>query len=483
VVGLGDTCRVLLTLTGGNGSVSTRDRATGLKKPPKRRRYRTQGRSRTYHALFAFGKDDKGQEAIQPVDTVIGNSILSAFVNRPLYPATLLNTSMREDPAVATWLKAHQVFDATCKPGKEDVCCDLNTLECGVSAHDVNAAFSQPIPASETVPVNRLRGGAQAAVSNAEPYDCSLNNISEVVPDHFIGTEQHKDGDHEFDTRAVGSCTYTGSSSCRVLSTVQMGTSDKEFGTVSGFCHEFGTNSANGAASGASATSTGVAGVAIETCIACFCSAPTIGIKGVSVSFPTGTIFQHSTTFQMGCTQVSPIIIDPTGHGYHLTSAQNGVIFDMKGDGHPVQTAWTASNSGDGFLALDRNGNGVIDSGKELFGDFTDQPPSNAPNGFLALAVFDKPENGGNGDGMIDARDKVWPSLRLWIDENHDGISQPGELHKLDDLGIHSLDLKYTLSERKDEFGNVFRYKGKINPEGQDDGVQRVIWDVFLIEE
>ena len=180
------------------------------------------------------------------------------------------------------------------------------------------------------------------------------------------------------------------------------------------------------------------------------------------------------------CTaDTSPIIIDTDGSGFHLTSAANGVQFDFYGDGNPIQVAWTAAGSTNGWLALDRNGNGVIDSAKELFGNITDQPPSSNPNGFLALAVFDLPENGGNGDGIIDSQDAVWPKLLVWIDSNHDGISQPAELHPLDAVGIHSISLKYTESLRVDAYGNEFRYRGTLNPV-KPDTVNRVIYDVIL---
>lgn len=80
----------------------------------------------------------------------------------------------------------------------------------------------------------------------------------------------------------------------------------------------------------------------------------------------------------------SPVLVDTLKTGFRLTSAINGVVFDIRGDGHPVRIAWTASESGNAFLALDRNHNGIIDNGKELFGNVTTQPPSSAPNGFLA---------------------------------------------------------------------------------------------------
>jgi hypothetical protein len=172
----------------------------------------------------------------------------------------------------------------------------------------------------------------------------------------------------------------------------------------------------------------------------------------------------------------SPIIVDLTGDGFFLTSAANGVKFDIANTGIPLQIAWTA-NANSAFLVLDRNGNGVINSGAELFGNFTPQPVSAHPNGFLALAQYDS-----NGDGVIDAKDPIYSQLRLWVDINHDGISQPGELHTLQEMGVYSISLDYSLSQRTDEFGNVFRYKAKINQglNGEPD-VGKKAYDVFFV--
>ena len=131
-------------------------------------------------------------------------------------------------------------------------------------------------------------------------------------------------------------------------------------------------------------------------------------------------------------------------------------------------------------MALDRNQNGVIDNGAELFGDFTAQPPASNKNGFLALAEFDKEANGGNQDGIVDNRDSIFSRLRLWQDVNHNGVADNGELHPLNELNVLAFELDFKESKRVDEAGNEFRYRGKVR-DAKQASVARWAWDVFLV--
>jgi hypothetical protein len=161
-----------------------------------------------------------------------------------------------------------------------------------------------------------------------------------------------------------------------------------------------------------------------------------------------------------------PIVLDLGSNGWDFTSAAEGVSFDIDADGHSDPIAWTAAGAADGFLIWDRNGNGSVDDGRELFGDATPQAESATPNGFAALAAFDLAQFGGNGDGVISSLDGIFAALQVWVDADHDGVSSAGELSSLASHGVVSIDLDVKESRRKDRHGNELRYRARVQRDG-----------------
>ncbi len=176
----------------------------------------------------------------------------------------------------------------------------------------------------------------------------------------------------------------------------------------------------------------------------------------------------------------SPIILNVRGGPIRLTGPE--VWFDLLNRGTPQLTGWTRQDSGTAFLVLDRDGSGGIESGAELFGDHTVLPDGiSPPNGYLGLSWYDRLENGGNADGKIDAADAVFGSLRLWFDDNHDGVSQSFELKGLEAERIVSLSLSYVDDRRVDQYGNSFRFRGSAlveRPRGKTESIRT--YDVYF---
>lgn len=167
-----------------------------------------------------------------------------------------------------------------------------------------------------------------------------------------------------------------------------------------------------------------------------------------------------------------PIIVDLGEQSYRLTSVTDGVMFDVRNDGHATRTAWTRIGVDNAFLALDRNGNGRIDSGAELFGNFTPlRSGAIAGNGYEVLGELDD-----NHDGVVDRNDPAWTALLFWTDRNHDGMSTADELRHVSDSGITALETDRTLVGRKDQWGNEFRYMSHLRLQHG----RHSYYDVFL---
>ncbi|MFZ2090346.1 MAG: type I secretion C-terminal target domain-containing protein, partial [Pseudolabrys sp.] len=134
-------------------------------------------------------------------------------------------------------------------------------------------------------------------------------------------------------------------------------------------------------------------------------------------------------------TASDPIVLDLGAPGISFASANNGVSFDINGDGIKDQVAWTSSN--DGILAYDVNGSGTIENGTEIF--TPNFAGGNYASGLAALASLDS-----NADGVINSADTNFGKLLVWQDNNHNGIADPGEVTSLADHGITAINLDAT---------------------------------------
>ncbi len=181
----------------------------------------------------------------------------------------------------------------------------------------------------------------------------------------------------------------------------------------------------------------------------------------------------------------SPLVLDLNGDGIHTTGLDWPVQFDIDGDGTLDTVAWTDPMTEEGFLWLDLNGSGVVDGGEELFGVGMRMPDGRrAPDGFEALRVYDRPTNGGNADGAITRNDRIWGHLRIWVDRNHDGISQSEEIRPMQTHGVISIRLRFVIYDDTDANGNEHRFRGTYQKLVKQSGRLRVanqaIEDIFF---
>jgi hypothetical protein len=145
---------------------------------------------------------------------------------------------------------------------------------------------------------------------------------------------------------------------------------------------------------------------------------------------------------------VTPIVLDLNGDGVQTLSLSQNIAFDIMASGQKVKTGWVSA--ADGLLAMDRNQDGLINDGSELFGSATRLTDgSRAKDGYQALAQLDS-----NHDGQIDKSDAAFGALDVWVDANSDAVSQSSEIHTLASLGITSLSLTTTAGDALNQ-GNI----------------------------
>ena len=204
--------------------------------------------------------------------------------------------------------------------------------------------------------------------------------------------------------------------------------------------------------------------------IAGFSSAPLAIVSGVALDIALGmlgynlgafigdeldgiiwSLLNQASTIPV---RIDPIVLDISGLGITTKSVADGVYYDMDNNGFLEKTGWVDAKSG--ILVLDKNNDGKIETGNELFGDRTILADGKtASSGFEALATLDS-----NHDGVIDAKDKLFSQLRIWVDKNGDGISDKGELVTLAQAGIKSLNLKHKEINQLDANGNTIARVG-----------------------
>jgi hypothetical protein len=166
------------------------------------------------------------------------------------------------------------------------------------------------------------------------------------------------------------------------------------------------------------------------------------------------------------CRGQSPIVVS-FSKSPEVEFTEPRIVFDLDGDGTPEVISWPIDG---GFLVLDRDGDGQITSGKELFGDNTFP---GLLNGFDALAYE------GKGNAVVDKDNPRYTKVEVWADEDQDGITDPGELRPFSDY-IQRLFLFYERSGKKDQHGNTYRWKGEAIYK---DGEQRPIYAVCLAKQ
>ena len=439
-----------------------------------------QGKIQSYRA---FSLTDGSGEHMETHDPYVGG--LSNFVHTSVYPSILVKY-LKNNPSIARWINEHTAAPSASTSGQ--LSCDLSKVKCLLPADD---KIQEQGGGGDQC--NDCGGGGGGGDLGCAAY----SNVKTFSQPTLRGTAEHQGGSHSFSSSAYQSCIYSqggplgpdGEYPCQAWltesfsSTLPIETGQLNYGRE----HSIVSSNIQAATSvftfPAAPSATAKAGTAVNSCLyPLSCAAISIAWNGISFSYTPRNPFWSSEEQATGsCPALesllpSPIVIDLDGNNFNdaFSDVAGGVVFDIYGLDNPIRLAWTRAGANVGFLALDRNGDGRISSGKELFGNYTDQPQTSDPNGFNALSVFDD-----NKDGVIDRNDSIWSQLRVWVDTCHCGDSRQGILYSLDDLEVSAIPLYHTADGREDSYGNQMRFRGVLRMQQQSRTIP-TIYDVFF---
>lgn len=200
----------------------------------------------------------------------------------------------------------------------------------------------------------------------------------------------------------------------------------------------------------------GSAGSVFRASMSVSSSVTSVSIDGVRVN--------ANTIIAVGNVIVDPLVFDLNGDGIDLKGADEGVEFDMDGDGSKSTMGFIRGD--DAFLFLDEYGDGVVRDGHQLFGN-----NDGYANGYEKLRAYDD-----NGDGVIDEKDAIYDQLRLWVEKTEDGVCEREETMSLREAGITSINLGYENVREDDGKGNLVGQVGSFTREDGSSGLAADVW-------
>jgi hypothetical protein len=393
------------------------------------------GRQRTYQAIFLFGRNPDGSEAVYFIDHILGMGVLDTATQRSLYPQPLLETYMRELPGIAQWISSAGVPS---NAAAKDIVCNGITGVCGIPNPLLAKSLSVPIdPETRTFYQLFSSNAAKAATSTpsneskevtmpGNATSCSGYTASFPSTQVSAGTADHSSGSHSISQAFNGTCTYTSggsqycNSQCQINGTAGQSTQSETGKTVTGYCHVVGLNysSGNGQATNGASSCTGAAlyGGADE-CPTSLCDCTiTVGITGIA----TGTgknIWTANVPVPLTCnaesdpTHLSSISVTPANAGIYNVAGGDGAVTTQQftaigtyangATNNLTNAVWTSSNTSIATVSS----TGLAKATGTAAGTLTITASSGGTSGYATLSVSYNTDLGSGGGGGSECLD------------------------------------------------------------------------------